>query len=168
MTEPFSAPDPGPQATPPPPPGYSGYGYQQHGYGYSYGQSSVWAYSGFWRRAGAAILDGIIVEVVGSLLSGLLGASFGISIVNLVIGVAYYSYLEGVRGQTVGKMAVGVKVVDAETAEMIGLARGIGRYFARILSTIVFGLGYFWMLWDPRKQTWHDKLARSVVIRTNP
>jgi uncharacterized RDD family membrane protein YckC len=81
--------------------------------------------------------------------------------------VAYYAILEGTRGQTLGKMALGIKVVDADNGGFIGIPRGIGRYFARILSAIVLGLGYLWMLWDPRKQCWHDKLVRSVVIRTS-
>jgi uncharacterized RDD family membrane protein YckC len=32
------------------------------------------------------------------------------------------------------------------------------------LSTIVFFLGFLWMLWDPRQQGWHDKLARTIVV----
>jgi uncharacterized RDD family membrane protein YckC len=35
-----------------------------------------------------------------------------------------------------------------------------------IVSAIVFLLGYLWMLWDPEKQTWHDKAAGSVVVPT--
>ena len=46
----------------------------------------------------------------------------------------------------------------------IGYTRGFLRYIGRILSTIPFLLGYFWMLWDPQKQTWHDKIANSVVV----
>ena len=38
------------------------------------------------------------------------------------------------------------------------------RWIARFLSAIPLGLGYFWMLWDTEKQTWHDKLAGSVVV----
>lgn len=160
--------------------GQAPYGYQQHGYGYSYGPT--FAYSGFWRRVAAALLDGLIVSVPTRIIStvasagesgatigyGLTpGASLAVSLINTIIGVSYYAYLEGTRGQTVGKMALGIKVVDADGGGMIGIPRGIGRYFARILSAIVFGLGYLWMLWDGRKQCWHDKLVRSVVIRSN-
>jgi uncharacterized RDD family membrane protein YckC len=42
--------------------------------------------------------------------------------------------------------------------------RGLVRELGRILSAIPFYLGYLWMLWDPEKQTWHDKLVRSVVV----
>jgi uncharacterized RDD family membrane protein YckC len=169
-----------PTGTYPPSPGQPPYGYQQQGYGYSYGPT--YAYSGFWRRVGAAVLDGLILSVPTGILGVIAGAdqfnasvSYGYSpgtsaalnLLNTVIGVAYYAILEGTRGQTLGKMALGIKVVDADNGGFIGIPRGIGRYFARILSAIVLGLGYLWMLWDPRKQCWHDKLVRSVVIRTS-
>ena len=65
-----------------------------------------------------------------------------------------------------GKKAVRIRVVDATTGlPGIGTARGVGRYFARWLSQIVLYLGYFWMLWDPKKQCWHDKLARTLVVK---
>ena len=157
------------------------YTYTQHGYGYSYGPA--YAYSGFWRRVAAALLDGLILSVPTRLIAvvasaGSTGAAFGygltpgasvaVSVINTLVGVAYYACLEGTRGQTVGKMALGIRVVDADDGSFIGIPRGIGRYFARILSGIVFGLGYLWMLWDDRKQCWHDKLVRSVVVRTSP
>lgn len=57
-------------------------------------------------------------------------------------------------------------LVDASTGQPgIGVGRGVGRYFARWLSSIPLGLGYFWMLWDGRKQTWHDKLVGSLVVK---
>ena len=160
--------------------GQQPYGYQQHGYGYAYGPGS--AYSGFWRRVAAALIDGLILSVPTSIIRlaasegstgafvgyGITpGAGFAVSIISTLINAAYYAYLEGVRGQTIGKMALGIKVVDADDpSAVIGIGRGIGRYFARLLSGIVLGLGYLWMLWDDRKQCWHDKLVRSVVIRT--
>ena len=168
-----------PDAQPGGPPGQAPFGYQQQGYGYSYGPAYV--YAGFWPRVGAAILDGLVLSVPLAIIGAIIGAgqvnagvSYGYSpgtsaalnLFNTAVGVAYYAILEGTRGQTLGKMALGIKVVDADTSGFIGVPRGIGRYFARILSAIVFGLGYLWMLWDPRKQCWHDKLVRSVVIRT--
>ena len=62
-------------------------------------------------------------------------------------------------------MALGIKVIDADTGALIGIPRGIVRNVVRIVSGLVFGLGYLWMLWDPRKQTWHDKAANTVVVR---
>jgi len=176
MSDPF--PPPGDQS-PPPPPGSAPppYGYQQQGYGYSYGPT--YTYSGFWRRVAAYFIDGVVLSVPLMVLGAIAGTSgfvtganynpsadVALNILSSIAGVAYYAVLEGTRGQTLGKMAVGIKVVDGDTAGFIGIPRGVGRYFARILSGLALGLGYLWMLWDPRKQTWHDKLVRSVVVRT--
>jgi uncharacterized RDD family membrane protein YckC len=58
-----------------------------------------------------------------------------------------------------------IRVVDIRTGQQIGNARGVGRHFARFLSTIAGLIGFFWMLWDPERQTWHDKLTNSHVVR---
>ena len=76
----------------------------------------------------------------------------------------YYALTEGRTGQTLGKKALGIKVIDTYTGAPIGGGRAIGRYFAKILSGALCFLGFFWMLWDPNKQTWHDKIVRSYVV----
>jgi uncharacterized RDD family membrane protein YckC len=119
--------------------------------------------SGFWRRFAAIFIDGLIVGLVmGILYAVLKGAGYGLGI---VVAIAYFTYFEGgPTGQTVGKRALGIRVVDFETGGPIGYARGFVRYIGRILSSLILYLGYFWMLWDPEKQTWHDKFAGSVVV----
>ena len=118
----------------------------------------------FGRRFVAAHVDGILLGIVSTIVQLILGRSFG-GIVSLAIGIGYYGYLEGsASGQTIGKKALGIRVYDLREGGAIGTSRAILRYFARILSTIPLLLGYFWMLWDSEKQTWHDKLAGSVVV----
>jgi uncharacterized RDD family membrane protein YckC len=118
----------------------------------------------FLRRFAALFLDGIVLGIVAAILQAFLARSISDLLV-LGLGIAYYGYLEGSpSGQTVGKRALGIRVIDLKGSGPIGTSRGVLRYFARILSTIVFLLGYFWMLWDPEKQTWHDKIAGSVVV----
>jgi uncharacterized RDD family membrane protein YckC len=87
-----------------------------------------------------------------------------LALIAFVAGIVYYAKLEG-TGQTVGKGALGIRVVDARTGGPIGTGRGVGRYFARILSGLVCYLGYLWMLWDPDKQTWHDKMVNCYVVK---
>ena len=83
----------------------------------------------------------------------------------LIAIVIYYGTLEGgPSGQTVGKRALGIRVVDKVGGGPIGTSRGVGRWFARLLSTFSLGVGYLWMLWDPHMQTWHDKAVDSYVI----
>ena len=43
--------------------------------------------------------------------------------------------------------------------------QNIGRYFAYIPAMLIFMLGIFWIAWDKKKQGWHDKLAKTVVVR---
>lgn len=85
--------------------------------------------------------------------------------IGLVVGVVVYVRWIG-KGQSPGLKAVGARVVDANTGAPIGTGRAVGRYFARILSALPCFLGFFWVLWDARKQTWHDKMVSSVVVKT--
>ena len=96
---------------------------------------------------------------------GTIAVAIILGIVGFVGVLFYWAKLEGRSGQSLGSRALSIRVVDTATGQPIGGGRAIGRYFARILSTLVCYLGYFWMLWDPEKQTWHDKLANSVVVK---
>jgi uncharacterized RDD family membrane protein YckC len=84
----------------------------------------------------------------------------------------------GARGQTVGMMAVGVRVVREEAHDALGYGRALWRasveQFLRILATVTLILGVIWLLdmlfplWDKKRQTLHDKLAKTVVLRVRP
>jgi uncharacterized RDD family membrane protein YckC len=118
----------------------------------------------FGRRLVALIVDAITLGVIQGILFSIFdtGAAYGLS---TLVGLVYYTVLEGgPRGQTIGKMALGIRVIDFNTGGPIGYARGFLRYIGRIISTIPLLLGYFWMLWDREKQTWHDKIATTVVV----
>ena len=121
------------------------------------------ARSGFWRRFVASFLDGIILGVVYYIFGAFVSENAAVFL-NLLAGIAYYTYLEGTSGQTLGKKALGIRVVDLGGGGSIGFGRAFLRYIGRIVSAIPLFLGYFWMLWDKEKQTWHDKFANSVVV----
>ena len=121
----------------------------------------------FGLRLVAAIIDGLLLGVIGAIISLIVGSTLG-SAVNLLLGLAYYAYLEGSpSGQTVGKRAMSIRVIDFAGGGAIGPGRALIRYIGRIVSAIPCALGYFWMLWDPEKQTWHDKFATTVVVPTS-
>lgn len=94
-------------------------------------------------------------------------AMFGLLGLAALAGIVlYFTLLIGRSGQTLGKRACGVRVVDASTGQPIGTGRALGRYlFSTFISGNVCLLGYLWALWDDRKQTWHDKVVSSVVVR---
>jgi uncharacterized RDD family membrane protein YckC len=123
--------------------------------------------AGFWLRFGAVLIDGLLLTFVFLPLNVALGASL-YYVISTPAGIAYYVVLEGGRrGQTVGKMAVGIRVIDLARGGPIGYARAFVRYIGRFVSFLVVLLGYLWMLWDREKQTWHDKMAGSVDVPTS-
>ena len=120
--------------------------------------------AGFWRRFGGSIVDGLVLGVVETVLRVLLGgAGAGIG---AVVSCAYYTWFHGRTGQTPGDAVFGIHVLDIDTGEVIGYGRAFVRCLVSIVSTIVLLLGYLWMLWDPRDQTWHDKAAHCVPYHT--
>jgi uncharacterized RDD family membrane protein YckC len=72
------------------------------------------------------------------------------------------------RQATPGKMWLRLRIVDAATGGDAPFPRLVLRYVGYLLSALPLGLGFLWMLWDPRRQTWHDKLARTVVLHDAP
>lgn len=93
------------------------------------------------------------------------GLAFLAGLATLVGFIFYEALLTGGKsGQTLGKRAMGIRVIDYATGGPIGTGRAIGRYLVSIISGIPFYLGYFWSLWDDEKQTWHDKAANCVVV----
>jgi uncharacterized RDD family membrane protein YckC len=138
-------------------------------------------YSGWWRRAGALLIDSILVSVVFFVAVGLaiavtavdenLGAVLVILAIlfGIVGSIFYWIYFTGKEpGQTVGKKALGIRVRHADQDRAIGYGASAGRYFITFLFGIFYIpalLDYLWPLWDSRNQTLHDKVANSIVVR---
>lgn len=97
------------------------------------------------------------------------GWIFGTVLVFLLVSTAaaifYWGKLEGERTQTWGKRVMNIRTLRASTGAPIGFGRAVGRLFARYLSGQLCSLGYLWMLWDDNKQTWHDKIVDSIVVK---
>ena len=98
------------------------------------------------------------------------GETLLIVLLFLVPEAIYQTWMIGSRSQTLGKMALRIQVVDAESRSPIGYARAFTRWIStaalRALFTVPTVVDHLWPLRDPRNQTLHDKLARSIVVRT--
>ncbi len=135
------------------------------------------------RRLAALVVDIVVLGLV--IAAALLAAGFPaddlrervqagetllLVFVFLIPEGIYYTALIGSRSQTFGKMALGIKVVDAESSSPIGYARAFTRWLStaamRALLTVPTVVDHLWPLRDRRNQTLHDKVARSVVVRT--
>jgi len=140
-------------------------------------------YASFLRRLLATIIDGVLLTSINLILILIIGTyalpflpkdktisyfnldSNYITVLSFIVGSLYYIYFIGSRGQTPGKMLLRIKVVKLETYEVPGYFKAFVReIIGKVISSIFLILGYLWMLWDPKKQTWHDKLVGTVVI----
>jgi uncharacterized RDD family membrane protein YckC len=117
---------------------------------------------------GPRILAFIIDIVILGVINGILGAVLKVPgyALGTIISLGYLIYFEGGEtGQTLGKKAMNIRVVDAETGGALGYGKAALRNtIGRIVSGFICYLGYFWALWDPEKQAWHDKIAKTYVV----
>jgi uncharacterized RDD family membrane protein YckC len=134
------------------------------------------------RRVCAYVLDTVItflpyVVAFPLLLLGdeqesdaLLAVGVVLFVLGLLLHPVYFTVAHGREsGQTLGKRWLGLRVVDAQTGGRIGYGRSFGRWLIGYLcwnSCVVPGiLDALWPLWDQQRQSWHDKVATSVVVR---
>lgn len=143
--------------------GQPDYSQVQPDYGQPYGQMPQ-KLAGFWIRLGAALIDAIIIGVVQFVLALIIDRNTAQGL-GFLISAAYFTYFHGSTGQTLGNKVVNIQVVDAGGGGTIDYGRAFLRWIVSFFSGLVLALGYLWMLWDPQNQTWHDKAARSLVIR---
>lgn len=135
-------------------------------------------YASFWRRLGALVIDTVILEVVAFVLSLFFGSStkgsgsvgFNLSgtpaIILQIVFLAYSVLFTSKFGKTLGKMALKIKVVDPTTNLPPKFGKAIMReVIGKFVSSIAIGFGYLWVLWDAKKQGWHDKIAKTIVIK---
>lgn len=76
----------------------------------------------------------------------------------------YVAYMWLKFAATPGKLLLGLRVLDANTLEKITLKQATKRFFAFILSVVPLFLGFVWAHFNKRCQTWHDKMAGTVVV----
>ena len=97
------------------------------------------------------------------------GATVAIGLALMLAGIVGFLVLYctmASRGGSIGHRAVGIRIVDARTGDRVGAWRVFGRRAASYLSSVACYLGFLWPLWDQRKQTWHDMIAKTVVVTT--
>ena len=112
--------------------------------------------AGFWIRLAAMLIDFVLVGFVLHLLH-LEHDAFPLFV------AAYGAVMWKLRGTTVGGIICGLRVVRLD-GRAIDWPTAIVRALSSILSAIVVGLGFIWVVFDPERQSWHDKIAGTVVV----
>ncbi len=133
-------------------------------------------YVGFWPRLAAALVDLILVGAVATPLlllfyeqSFLVHSSSASILVQLfIVGIVPPLAITTFwirRHATPGKMAISAIIIDEKTAGPPSVWQHLGRYCAYFLSALPLGLGFLWVVFSPKKQAWHDRLAGTLVVR---
>jgi len=133
-------------------------------------------YGGFWVRALASVVDSIWVLILTFTLGWFVYGAVYLESTDFILGKADFiiSYVLPFlitiifwiyKAATPGKMLLGLKIVDENTLEPVKKGRLVLRYFAYYVSLIPIGLGFFWVIWDKKKQGWHDKISKTLVVK---
>lgn len=142
------------------------------------------ALAGRWQRLFAAIIDSLITGAIGWGIavpmfgsdamtgSGFSGDRFGAGAIISVIAILYFGLQHGKWGQSIGKRALGMRVVRAEDGGPIGYGAAFGRvaftYVISLITLNIFALiDVIFVLWDQRKQALHDKVVKTVVVNAD-
>lgn len=136
------------------------------------------AYAGFWVRVAASLIDTLLILVlILPPLIGIYGTAY-FDMQSMIAGtwdfllswvfpaaavILFWIY----RSATPGKMLLHLIIVDADTGKQPSRGQFIGRYLGYYVSAIPLLLGLIWVAFDKRKQGWHDKLAGTLVIRSD-
>ena len=154
-------------ATPPPPPVWDAQ---------PVGSTQV-AYGGFWIRLVAYIIDAILISLVFGVVTSIFGIRYvdmddlshidpTTNLLSLAVAWLYFALMESSeRGATVGKMAMGLRVVS-NGGKRSSFMNATGRYFAKILSAMIFCIGFIMIAFTDRKRGLHDMIASTLVIKT--
>ena len=120
-------------------------------------------YGRFWQRFAAAIIDGLILIIPNFLIQYTMGEGVG-DVLSIIMSWLYAALQESGPAQaTIGKKAMGLKVTYMN-GYRISFGQATGRYFGKIISTLILLIGYFMMLWNEKSQTLHDKMAGTLVV----
>lgn len=138
---------------------------------------SEFEYAGFWIRFAACIVDNLIIMIIfapywfynyqqmaAMPVDQMPLYSAGDAILHLVIGAAVVWFWVK-KGATPGKMLFGLQVRDTKTGQFISVPRALLRYFSYLISYLILCLGFIWAGFDQKKQGWHDKIAKTVVVK---
>lgn len=117
-----------------------------------------------WRRLLAFLIDGLLILMgirIGRLV--LEGSLFGFWFLFWILG--YMPLAIYFLATTLGKKVLGLKVVSYDREKLKFFQVLLREWWGKFLSLAPLGLGFIWLAWDKRKQTWHDKLAGTLVIK---
>jgi len=132
------------------------------------------AYAGFWRRVFALLFDWvaltaatIVIAIPLIMLMDGTGATIAY-VIGLLVQIFYWPVMESsARQATFGKVLMGIKVTDTG-GQRTGFGKAFLRNLAKLLSSLIMGIGFLMAAFTSRKQALHDMVVSCVVVREGP
>lgn len=124
------------------------------------------------RRFVAYFIDSLILTVALFIIGLIIGFLFRapgavetfLTLLNIVVVWLYFALMESSENQaTIGKAAVSIKVTDMH-GNRIGFGKATGRYFGKILSTLILFIGFIMIGFNDKRQALHDQMAGTLVV----
>lgn len=143
--------------------------------------SNQWHFGGFWIRGAARLIDGIALGLVQACIAlvffGTFGAQFmptvmksvpiglrmGFQFASYAVAIAYEVFFLHYRGATLGKLALGLKVIRSN-GDSLGWGISAGRYFMHLVSGLILFIGFFMAGFDGEKRALHDRVCDTRVV----
>jgi uncharacterized RDD family membrane protein YckC len=135
-------------------------------------------YGGFWIRVVAYIIDGIVMSIAGTIVGVVYGFALALAeasagaakpggyVIGIIIAWLYFALMESSEGgATLGKMAVGLRVVTEE-GKRLSFASATGRYAAKFISALLLCIGFIMVAFTDRKRGLHDMIAGTLVVKS--
>ena len=127
------------------------------------------------KRVLAHVIDDIILSallflIISDTISGAKSVEEVIIVINhlvlefMGIKLIYHTIFTSLYGASIGKILVKIKVINVEDFSHINIFTSLNRGFVRLFSESLFYLGFLWAFFEPNKQSWHDKIAKTIVV----
>ena len=85
----------------------------------------------------------------------------------VLLKVIYQTFFVWMYGATLGRIAMKIRVISTEDLEKPSLLLSLSRASFRIISESIFYLGFVWAALNPKRETWHDKVANTLVVNAH-
>jgi len=128
-------------------------------------------FAGFWIRAVAIIIDGIILFLAQMIILIPFGfeqngeVNLMLNIFLIILGFLYYSIMHSSKWQaTIGKKLMKIYVIKKDGTKLSFL-RALARAFCTSISSLPLGIGYIWAGFDKKKRTFHDMICGTYVVK---
>ena len=122
-------------------------------------------YTDWFSRVAAFVID-LVPFALAYLIAAVAGSTrvYVFTLLGATVISAWNRWMLGGQGQSLGKRLVRIRLVSASTGLPVGEARACARDLCHLADLAVGYVGFFFPLWDDRRQTLADKIMRTVVV----